>query len=94
MTAQADGTYVCDRCGGDCGNGGVHDALVISDMKTDDGLQVINLHFCRAQTDADGKRVAGCDSSILTPRNMEHFLEAQPKYTRPERALPPSPPQE
>lgn len=89
MTARSDGLHICDRCGSECGNGGVFDALVVADMKMDEGAQVVNLHFCRATWQEDGSLRAGCDSSILTARNLENFLEEQPIYTRPEKGSPP-----
>lgn len=91
MTAQADGSYLCDRCGGDAGNGGVFDALVVSDLKTDDGSVVLNLHFCRSSWNDEGTRTKGCDDAILSARNMEHFLTVNPKYSRPEKGSPPPP---
>jgi len=93
MTAREDGSYVCDRCGGDCGNGGVYDCLVVSDMKVGEGgVHVLNLHFCRTQHDGNGKRTKGCDDVILSTTNLKSFLETQQKYQRPEKGNPaPSP---
>lgn len=90
MTAQADGTYLCDRCGGDAGNGGVFESLVVSDIKADEGgVQVVNLHFCRTRHEEDGTRTKGCDEAILSARNLENFHGRQEKYQRPERGAPP-----
>jgi hypothetical protein len=90
MTALADGSFVCDRCGADCGNGGVFDALVISDISADDTM-VLNLHFCRKTWQEDGTLRKGCDGVILSAANLKSFLETQPKYKRPERGTPPAP---
>lgn len=92
MTANADGTHTCDRCGGDCGNGGVFDALVVADLDADTGL-VINFHFCRDRYDDNGKVIRGCDTKVLNKGTQKHWLEqeANSPYQQPIKGEPPSP---
>lgn len=68
------GTHVCDRCAQGCGNGGVMECLVVSDLDPETG-HVRNLHFCRDHEDKDGNKVKGCDSKVLSARNMQHYRE-------------------
>lgn len=77
-----DSMAICDRCGGPAGRGGVAEALVVSDLNAENGM-VLNLHFCRTRT-IDGETTKGCDKSVLTPRNLEAFLENFDKYVQPE----------
>lgn len=92
MSAHADGSFTCDKCGTDCGNGGVYDALVVSDIKVEDTM-VVNLHFCRGRYDDQGAYTAGCDGAILSPSNMANFLATQGNYERPVKGTPPPPAQ-
>lgn len=68
------GKFICDRCGEDCGNGGVIDSLVVSDIDPDNPGHVRNLHFCRAREN-DGKTVKGCDSKVLSNSNLKFYKE-------------------
>jgi hypothetical protein len=81
VSLKPDGNgYECDRCGRDCGNGGVVEALVVSDLSWDlkgdanDG-HVRNLHFCRDIRDENGKvKERRCASKVISKRNLEHYL--------------------
>lgn len=88
--------FRCDRCGGDCGNGGVFDSLVVSDMDAASG-RVVNLHFCRTRYDQEtGAKITGCDSVLLKKADLAYYLEENGTtdlYVRPE-GTPPPPPQE
>ena len=69
MTLRADGTAVCDDCGGSAGNGGVTDALVVSDLDFGTG-KIVNLHFCRigvSGTSCAARRLSG-----VTAANYPH----------------------
>lgn len=79
--------FRCDRCGEDCGNGGVHDSLVVTDMDLLNGL-VVNLNFCRTHYDDEGNEVPGCDQLILPAEYMTAYLESEPSYERPKRPKP------
>lgn len=73
-----DGSYQCDKDGWDCGNGGVVDCVVVSDITEEGG--VINRHFCRDVKDEDGKITHhGCDKKVLNATHLKHFLETQEK---------------
>lgn len=65
----ADDHFECDRCGGDCGNGGVASCVVVSDIDPDAGL-VVNYHFCRENR---------CDKKVLSKANRKHYLEQKEK---------------
>lgn len=84
MTQLDDGRFVCDKCGGDCGNGGVAQALVVSDLDVS-VPRVVNLHFCRERIDDNGKKTSGCDKTVLSAANLAHYLKSRDKYARPSR---------
>lgn len=68
--------YVCDRDGVDVGNGGILEAVVVSDINEETGM-VVNLHFCRDQKDEEGKIIRkGCSRKILSPSNIQHYRES------------------
>ena len=56
-----DGEAVCDRCGGDAGNGDLLSCVVVSDYVEETGM-VLNMHFCRANK---------CDKKILSKANVK-----------------------
>lgn len=74
MSLRLDGTYRCDRCGVDVGNGGVHVAAVIVSVLDDGGLTT--LHLCRDRTD-DDKKVRGCAGRVLTARALADYHETR-----------------
>lgn len=73
MSLRPDGTYRCDRCGGDVGNGAVTECAVVSD--TPDGLTHRVLHFCRQPTRGAPH---GCAGRLLSPSNLANYLEEGP----------------
>lgn len=75
MSRTPVGKHVCDKCGADCGNGGVLDALVVSDLDPDSG-GVRNLHFCRTREENE-KTVKGCAEKLLSPPNLKHYEETR-----------------
>lgn len=95
MTTSADGVTTCDRCGADCGNGGVTEAVVISDLDATDGM-VRNLHLCRGtqtvQISETGQREVveesvGCDVTVLDASTLAHYLSQHAAYERPVRTV-------
>lgn len=60
---------VCDKCGGDCGNGGIDQCAVVSDLDPDTPGLIRNYHFCRANK---------CDTKVLAPANLEWFRTSGP----------------
>lgn len=76
MTRLEDGSFNCDKCGGDCGNGGVAACLVVSDLDPENSGMVRNLHFCRDREE-DGKTVKGCAKKVLSPTNLKHYEETR-----------------
>lgn len=66
--------FFCDKDGTDCGNGGVVDCVVVSDI-TEEGA-VINRHFCRDKKDEDGKITHhGCDKKVLNTTHLKYYIE-------------------
>ena len=47
MSLRPDGSYRCDRCGADVGNGAVFSAVVVVDLDPDAPGQMRQLHWCR-----------------------------------------------
>lgn len=70
----SDSEYLCDKCGGDCGNGGVVACLVVSDLDHDNEGMVKNYHFCRDREE-DDKTVKGCASKVMSAANLAFHLE-------------------
>lgn len=75
MTMLSENKFECDKCGADCGNGGVLSALVLSDIDPDRPGHVRNLHFCRDREDKDGNKIKGCDNKVLSTTNLKHLKE-------------------
>lgn len=71
-----DGTYECDRCGADCGNGGVRDCAIVADLDPDNEGHVRNLHFCRDREE-DGRKIKGCARKLLSATNLKHREESR-----------------
>jgi hypothetical protein len=69
------GTYECDRCRADVGNGGVDQAAVIGDLDPDNPGMVRNLHICRDHPGPDGETVRGCVHRVLGPANLKGYIE-------------------
>lgn len=79
----SDTEFRCDRCGGDCGNGGVTESLVASDVDDDNPGMVVNHHFCRDQVDEDGKVIKkGCRNKVLSAANLKYYLEVKEKESK------------
>lgn len=74
MSLQLDGSYACDRCGTDVGNGGVDIAAVIADLHPDNPGIPRSLHLCRAERDGAPR---GCVGNVLGPQTLEHWTERQ-----------------
>jgi hypothetical protein len=71
VSRQADGTYACDRCGTDIGNGGIDEAAAVSDLELDaDGNVVLGairvLHLCRKNK---------CVRHVMTRRALRALVE-------------------
>lgn len=73
----SDSEFVCDRCGGDCGNGSVHYCSVLSVLDNETNT-VVNRHFC-LDREEDGKKVKGCTSKLFTAKNLEHARSMEEK---------------
>jgi hypothetical protein len=76
MSRRADGSYRCDRCGTDVGNGSVQYAAVISTLEHSDQVDVaavpLVLHLCRKpQTGAPN----GCAARVLGPAALADYLK-------------------
>ena len=70
MSRNPDGTFSCDRCGTDIGNGGIDVAVSISDHDVDEHGKVVLglirvLHLCR---------VNKCNTHVLTKRALRSYL--------------------
>lgn len=61
---QPDGTVVCDRCGGDVGNGGIAEAVVLTYMDVDGNA--VQAHWC-LHNDEERQR---CGARILTKASL------------------------
>lgn len=66
MSHLTDGSFACDRCGADIGNGDITHAIVVGDLDPDREGHVRNLHFCREN---------GCAGKVLSARNMAAYKE-------------------
>jgi hypothetical protein len=73
----SDSEFRCDKCGGDCGNGGVASCVVVSDIDPDTGM-VVNYHYCRDREE-DGEKIKGCDKKVLSAANRKYYLEQKEK---------------
>lgn len=79
MTAHADGSATCDRCGADIGNAGLDKCAVIS-LIVDPGDRVLNLHLCSLRHRLPEAREGTpdpehCSSRVLTVRALAHYVE-------------------
>lgn len=74
MSLRPDGTYRCDRCDVDVGNGGVHTAAVIATREDDGtgGSSAITWHLCRQPAKGNP---TGCAGHVLTPRTLRAYYE-------------------
>lgn len=72
MSLRSDGTYRCDGCGVDVGNGGVLMAAVISDLDPDQPGAIRVLHLCRAARDGAPN---GCVGDVLGPGTLANYTE-------------------
>lgn len=81
MSMNPDGTFSCDRCGTGVGNGGITEAVVVSDLDPAARGMIRNLHFCRDRTVAgeDGKptEVPGCEHQLLSADNLRAYTDRQ-----------------
>lgn len=80
MSLRPDGSYRCDKCGADVGNGGVHTAAVISDLDPAGGNVTPRvLHLCMNRPDPDepGKTVQGCRDRVLTKKALANYTETR-----------------
>jgi len=68
------GTVVCDKCGGDCGNGSPFQCMIVS--RINEAGHVDTFHFCEGREE-DGKKVKGCASSIMTKTHLKNFVVRQ-----------------
>lgn len=77
---RPDGSFGCDRCDADVGNGGVDVALVVSDLDPDLRGHVRNLHFCRSREEGEGDArttVEGCAGKVLTSETLAAYRKRQ-----------------
>lgn len=76
MSLRADGSYRCDRCGGDIGNASVDQAASVSDVLVDDEgrTSVVVYHFCRV---ANAGAPDGCAAHVLIPSNLADFTASR-----------------
>lgn len=77
MSLRSDGRYHCDRCGVDVQPGDVQSSAIVTDL--DPGSEMPTprrLDFCRDR-EADGKRVKGCASRVLTAKALADYLKTR-----------------
>ena len=74
MSLRPDGTYRCDRCGIDVGNGGVQDAVFISDLEPDNPTETRRLHLCRVTVKGAPR---GCAGLALGPVTLADYYETR-----------------
>lgn len=72
MSLRPDGSYRCDRCGVDVGNGGVVHAAVISDVQPTDPARPRVLHLCRNARDG---APTGCVGNVLGPGTLADYTK-------------------
>lgn len=75
MSLQPNGSYVCDRCGADVGNGGVDQAARIADTDPQDATRLRSLHLCLDRIGTDGNIIQGCRGRVLTKRALRAYHE-------------------
>ena len=71
MSLRPDGSYRCDRCGADVGNGAVTEAAIVSDVE-DGAVRV--LHFCRQPRDSAPN---GCAGRLLSASMLADYTKGQ-----------------
>jgi hypothetical protein len=74
VSLRADGTYRCDRCGTDVGNGGVQQAALIADLEPDDPTRLRHLHLCRQPRDGAPR---GCAGNVLGPGTLANLTTTE-----------------
>lgn len=74
MSLRPDGTYHCDKCGADVGNGGVSEAAVVSTVDADDPTQPRVFHLCREPRDGAPR---GCEGNVLGPSALANYYETR-----------------
>jgi hypothetical protein len=77
VSLRPDGTYRCDRCGADCGNGSSQVCTVVVTVVEVDsgGITIptpITLHFC-IQPRPEFPR--GCTGRVLSDSNLTNYRE-------------------
>lgn len=79
MSVRADGTYECDRCGVEVGNGGVDRAASITDTEPGDPTRIRQLKLCLDRPDPDNpkKTIQGCRDRVLTKKALRHYHETR-----------------
>jgi hypothetical protein len=65
-----DGSFSCDKCGADVGNGGVTVCTNVS--RVVEGPAVENLMFC-LDREVEGKTIKGCSNKVLSKTNLAHY---------------------
>lgn len=74
MSLRPDGSYRCDRCDADVGNGAVTEAAVIADLDLVDDPDVHarprTLHLCRKPRKGAPH---GCAGHVLGPRSLAAY---------------------
>lgn len=74
MSLRGDGSYRCDRCGADVGNGGVREAAIVSDLHPDVDGEVLVRHLCRAARDGAPN---GCAGLHVGPATLADYYESR-----------------
>lgn len=74
MSLQPDGSYACDRCGGELENDGIQQAAIIADLHPDNPSVPRSLHLCREPRDGHPR---GCVGYVLGPGTLTHWTERQ-----------------
>lgn len=74
MSLRGDGSYRCDRCGKDVGNGGIRLSVQVSDLDPTFPGSIRLLHFCR-DTYEGTTFLPGCDRVVLHANNLKNYEE-------------------
>jgi hypothetical protein len=62
VSVLQDGTVVCDRCGGDVGNGSITDCVIVTALTT--SRDIVAMHFCLVSDDTHER----CATRVLTAK--------------------------